>query len=387
MQLIPQNEIQSLVQKNGGHCVSIFLPTVRVGDTQQNKIRLKNLLRTAEERLAEHGIREVEATEFLTPARNLLDDQTWWEHQDEGLAIFLAKDVFKTFRLPIAFHELVAVEKRFHLKPLFPLFNGDGHFYVLCLNKRAIRLFSGHRHRLQEVDLGDIPSRFDEVMGDLTRRYTQFHAATSTNNPSRMPFFHGHGTGEDDYKAELQKFFTIADNYLTHNDGVDFDREAPVVLAGIEYLLPLFRETTQLPNVLEQSLTKNPEALSPEELHAQAWEIVEPLFLKDQRKAADRFGELQGTGRATFDIREILPAAHDGRVDSIFTARGVRIWGTYDPETREIKLQDEQEAQRNGSEDLIDRAAIQTWLNGGKVFAVDQQEVPQGYATAAIFRY
>lgn len=387
MQLIPQNEIQSLIEKNGGHCVSIFLPTVRVGDTQQNKIRLKNLLRTAEERLAEHEIRGPEAAGLLAPARDLLDDQTWWEHQEEGLAIFLAKDVFKTFRLPIAPHELVAVEKRFHLKPLFPLFNGDGHFYILCLNKREIRLFSGYRFSLQEVDLGDIPSRFDEVMGELTRRYSQFHAATSTNNPSHMPFFHGRGTGEDDYKAELQKFFTIADNHLAGRSGVDIDRDAPFVLAGIEYLLPLFKETTQLPNVLEQSLTKNPEALSREELHAQAWEIVEPYFRKDQKKAAERFGDLQGSGRATFDIREILPAAHDGRVDSIFTARGVRVWGTYDPETREIQLQEGQEAQRNGSEDLIDRAAIQTWLNGGKVFAVDRQEVPQGHATAAIFRY
>jgi hypothetical protein len=384
MQLIPQNEIQSLMQKNGGHCVSIFLPTVRVGDTQQNKIRLKNLLRKAEERLAEHEIRGPEAAALLAPARSLLDDQTWWEHQEEGLAIFLAKDVFKTFRLPIAFHELVAVEKRFHLKPLFPLFNGDGHFYILCLNKREIRLFSCYRFSIQEVDLADIPNRFDEVLGDLIRRYTQFHAATSSNNPSQMPFFPGHGTGEDDYKAEIQKFFTIADNHLSD---LDIDREAPFVLAGIEYLLPLFKETTRLPKVMEQSLTKNPEALSPEELHAQAWKIVEPEFLKGQKKAAERFGDLQGSGRATFDIREILPAAHDGRVDSIFTARGVRIWGTYDPETREIQLQDEQEAQKNGSEDLIDRAAIQTWLNGGKVYAVNQQEVPQGNATAAIFRY
>jgi len=77
----------------------------------------------------------------------------------------------------------------------------------------------------------------------------------------------------------------------------------------------------------------------------------------------------------------------NGRIDTIFTARGVRIWGTYDPETREIHFQEEQNAQQNGSEDLLDRAAVQTYLHGGKVFAVEQREVPQGYAAAAVFRY
>lgn len=385
MQSISQNEIQSLIQKNGGFCVSIFLPTVRVGDTQQNKIRLKNLLRTAEKRLEEHEVRGPEAAELLKPARNLLDDQTWWEHQEEGLAIFLAQDVFKTYRLPVAFRELVAVEKRFHLKPLFPLLNGDGHFYILCLTKRDIRLLSCRRFSVQEVDLGDMPSTFEEVMGNLTRRSTMFQTGSS-KAVTRSPIFPGHGLTEDDFKAEIQKFFQLVDNNLEHL-AVDIDRDAPFVLAGVEYLLPLFKESTRLPHVMEEGLTGNPEGLSAEELHAKAWEIVEPYFLKEQKQASERFGELQGTGRAAWDIREILPAAHDGRVDAIFTARGERIWGTYDPETREIRLQEEQEAQGNGSEDLIDRAAVETFLHGGKVFAVEQQEVPQGYAAAAIFRY
>lgn len=385
MHLIPQNEIQSLLRKNGGFCVSIFLPTVRVGDTQQNKIRLKNLLRTAEQRLEEHGIRGPEAAALLKPARNLLDDQTWWEHQDEGLALFLAQDVFKAFRVPIAFHELVAVEKRFHLNPLFPLFDGDGHFYILCLTKKEIRLFSCYRFSVQEVDLGDMPRTFEEVMGNLTRRASLFQTG-STKAPTRSPIFPGHGLMEDDFKAEIQKFFTLVDDNLTRL-AVDIDREVPFVLAGVEYLLPLFKETTRLPNVMEEGLTGNPEGLAAEELHAKAWEIVEPWFLRDRKRASERFGELQGTGRAAWDIREILPAAHDGRVDSIFTAQGVRIWGTYDPESREIRLQEEQEAQGNGSEDLLDRAAVQTFLHGGKVFAVEQQEVPQGYAAAAVFRY
>ncbi|HEX7185489.1 MAG TPA: hypothetical protein VF756_26940 [Thermoanaerobaculia bacterium] len=386
MNLISQKEIQSLIQRTGGPCVSLFTPTVRVGDTQQNPIRLKNLIRKAEVRLQELGTRDVEAVGLLESARRLLDDQDFWEHQREGLAVFVAKGFFETFRLPVAFRELAVVENRFHLKPLFPLLNGDGHFYILCLSRKHIRLLSCRRHSAQEVDLGDIPTSFNEAMGDLTRRYTQFQAATSSKTVSRSPIFHGHGTGEDDFKAELVKYFQIVDDGLARLE-VDIDRDAPFVLAGVEYLLPRFKEFTTLPHVLDEGLTGNADGLSAQELHDKAWEIVEPYFLEDQRRAAERFGDLKGKGRATHQIEEILPAAHDGRIDTLFTARGVRVWGKYDPERREVSFQEEQNAQRNGSEDLLDRALIQTFLNGGKVFAVEQKDVPEGHAAAAIFRY
>lgn len=386
MNLISQKEIQSLIQRTGGPCVSLFMPTVRVGDTQQNPIRLKNLIRQAEVRLQDLGMRDIEAVELLEPARRLLDDQHFWERQSEGLAVFVARGFFETFRLPIAFRELTVVENRFHLKPLFPLFSGDGHFYILCLSKKHIRLLSCRRHSVQEVDLGDIPTSFNEAMGDLSRRFTQFQAGTSAKTVSRSPIFPGHGTGEDDLKAELVKYFQIVDDGLAHLE-VDIDRDAPFVLAGVEYLLPRFKEVTKLPHVLDEALTGNADGLSAEELHEKAWEIVEPRFLQDQRQAAERFGDLKGKGRATSRIEEILPAAHDGRIDTLFTARGVRVWGKYDPERREASFQEEQNAQRNGSEDLLDRAAIQTFLNGGKVFAVEQKEVPEGHAAAAILRY
>ena len=75
------------------------------------------------------------------------------------------------------------------------------------------------------------------------------------------------------------------------------------------------------------------------------------------------------------------------RVDTLFVARGVRSWGSYDGEKRKIKLQSDQKGPRNGNEDLLDLAAVQTYLNGGKVFVVDQQEVPEGKSLAAVFRY
>jgi release factor family 3 len=376
MSLLSRDEIQTLIQTSHGPCVSIFMPTFRAGDTQQNPIRFKNLLRSAEERLPGWGLRNGDAESLLDPARRLMDDRGFWEHQDEGLALFRSPDLFKTYRLPLALRELSVVEDRFHVKPLFPLLSGDGHFYVLALSLKNIRLILASRFSAREVDLGDIPKSFQEAMGGLTRQFSQLQAGT----------FPSHGMAEDDLKAEIVKYFQIVDDGLNHLE-VNIDREAPFVLAGVEHLLPRYREASKLPHVLDEGLTGNVEGLSPEELRDKAWEIVEPVLLADRRRAVERFGDLRGTGRTSTHLDEILPAAHDGRVDTLFTARGVRVWGTYDHEGRAARFQEDQERQVNGSEDLIDRAAVQTFLNGGTVYAVEQQEVPEGYAVAAIFRY
>lgn len=382
---VTREEIQNLLQTPGRPCVSIYMPTIRAGaETQQNPIRLKNLLRRVQERLEETGMKDTDAAELMAPVRELLDDQAFWQQQADGLAIFRSPEVLKTFRLPTTLDENAVVETRFHLKPLFSLVNGDGRFYVLALSQQKIRLIAASRHGAEEVELGpDVPTSLEEALGDLSRGHTQLQQRPSGTGVSRAPIFHGHGTREDNIKAELVQYFNLADKALQKY----MDRDAPVVLAGVEYLLPRYKYTTEHPKVLEEGLTGNAELLSAEELRNAAWEIVEPYFQEDRRKATERYGDLSGSGRASSSYQDILPAAHDGRIDTLFVSRGVRLWGSYDVQKREAHLEEDQDIQRNHSEDLLDLAAVQTFLNGGTVYAVPQQEVPDGQAMAAIFRY
>ena len=84
----------------------------------------------------------------------------------------------------------------------------------------------------------------------------------------------------------------------------------------------------------------------------------------------------------------MVAAAHDGRVDTLFTSVGARCWGSWDPEERKVELDGHGDAPSPGSEDLCDLAAIQTFLHGGEVFAVPAEEVPaEGAPLAAIFRW
>jgi hypothetical protein len=381
---IRREDIADLLQLPGRPRVTIYMPTFRAGvETQQNPIRLKNLLRSVQEKLVESGMESTDAAELMTPVRELVDDQAFWQTQSDGLAIFRSPEVFRAYRLPATLDELALVNDRFHLKPLFTLLAEDQPFYVLAISLKSIRLIAATRHHAEELEIPGVPQSLTEALGDLTRRYSQFQVGTSSKTVARSPIFHGHGTGEDNLKAEIVQFFNLADKALLKY----MDRDVPVVLAGVEYLLPRYKETTEHPQVLDEGLTGNAEGLSPEELRDMAWEIVEPVLTADRRKAAGRYGDLQGTGRASSRYEEILPAAHDGRIDTLFVARGVRLWGTYDEKKREVRLQEDQDRAQRGGEDLLDLAAVKTFLNGGKVFAVPQQEVPDGQAMAAVFRY
>ena len=396
MSLLPRKDIEPLLRTSGGPCVSIFLPTFRAGgERQQNPIRLKNVVRSVAERLEEDwGMRSPDADKLLDPLKQLIDDNSFWLHQSDGLVLFRSADTFKSFQLPVQLNELAVVEKRFHLKPLLPLLSGDGdgHFYILSLSRKNIRLLSASRFRVDEIDLEaqGVPTSFEEALGKL--ELIQMQAGTSSKTPHRFsmgprggPIFSAHATGEENLEADLRNYFERFDDALAR---IDIDRKAPVVLAGVEYLLPIYRDAaTTFQNICDDALRGNMEVERAEDLHAAAWEIVEPHFLQERHKAAERFGNLTGSGRSSTDLNEILPAAHDGRVESLFVARGVRVWGNWDGQGRKIHFQLGHDGPRNGNEDLLDLAAVQTYLNGGKVFVVDQQEVPEGKSLAAVFRY
>jgi len=327
-------------------CVSLYAPMVKAGpETQQNPIRFKNLVRRASDALAERGLAPKDAEGFLAPAAALLEDTPFWQHQGQGLAAFVADGFFRWYRLPLEVRELSVVEDRFHLKPLLPLLSGDGRFYVLALAQKHVRLLEATRHSVREVDLGDLP--------------------TSLN----------------DAKAEIQKFFNLLDQGI---GTVVADKHAPLVLAGVEFLFPLYRQASDHPHLVDGGVPGNPAELSNEELHERAWPLVEPHFTRGQEEAEGRFRELLGTGQASAHLDDVVTAAHDGRVDTLFVALGTRRWGSFDELERRVELADHNGP---GTEDLVDLAAIQTLLKGGTVYAVPPESVPEGAEVAAVYRY
>ncbi len=383
MNLLPKDELQTLIQPPEGLCISIFMPTYRAGiETQQNSIRLKNLLTEAQETLLANGLRLPEAQKLLDPVRALEDDGLFWQRQSDGLAIFVAPGVFHYYCLPIKFEELVVVNEQFHLKPLLPLFSGDGRFYILALSQKAVRLLQGTRYSINEVDLPDMPTSLAEALQyDDPEKQLQFHTGTAPGPGQQGAIFHSQGVGQDDEKENLRRYLRQV------ADGIQKllkDEHVPLVLAGTTPLLGIYREVNDYSYLIKEGVTGNPEPLSNQTLHQQAWKIVEPYLLEAQQEAKTQYRQLAQTKRASQDIREIVPAAHYGRIDTLFVAIDDYKWGAFDPQNNTLELRSQP---KPGDGDLLDRAAVQTLLKGGVVYALPSEQMPEEAPLAAVFRY
>lgn len=386
MDVFSNADLKVLTDRREGRCVSVFLPTHRAGpDVQQDPIRFKNLLREAGERLSAAGMRGPDVEDLLDPLLRLLDDGLFWQHQRDGLAVFRAKDLLRVYRLPLTLQEVAVVADRFHVKPLLPLLVSDRRFYLLALSQNEVRLLAGTQYGSDQIELEGVPRSLDEVLKyDDPERQLQFHTGAPTAGGRRAALFHGHGTGADDVKTNILRFFHLIDDGVCSLLG---NERAPLVLAGVEYLLPLYREVNSYPNLAEGSVTGNPEGLTADVLHAHAWPVVQPFFQRAQEEEAGRYRQLAGTGKTSKALAEIVLAALDGRVETLFVAVGVQRWGTVDAKIRAVHVHDETAPV---DEDLLNVAAIQTLLHGGTVYAVDPGSVPDaehGAAAAAVFRY
>ena len=387
MDILKQKDLQQLIETSGKWCVSLYMPTHRVGrERQQDPIRLKNLIARAQEKLLESGMRSSEVRELMRPAESLLKDDDFWRHQSNGLAVFLSPDSSQTYRLPSKFDEVVVIANNFHIKPLLPLLNTNGKYYILALSINGIRLFLGTRQTIDEIELGAIPTNMQKALWmDDPEKHMDFHTGTSSTNKegARQAIFHGHGTKEAEKKTNILRFFQHVDRGL--NNLLE-EKEIPMLLAGMDYLLPIYREANTYTGLLDETLKGNPEELDGKDLHELAWRLVQPIFKEEQKQALRQFEQLHGQGNelASADLETVVKAANFGRVETLFVPLGVQKWGRYDAQQNKVILD---KNPRPENEDLLDFASVHTLFNSGKVYALQAEKLPGDGELAAILRY
>ncbi|MBI2832635.1 MAG: hypothetical protein HYX79_10310 [Chloroflexi bacterium] len=383
MAILSIDELRTIIKGPGeGKGVSLYMPTNRTGDTEQNSIRFRNLLRAAEERLVASGARPADARRMLKPARGLLSDAAFWQHQGDGLAVFLSQEVFKHYSLPSSFQELVVAAERFHVKPLLPLFR-DGLFYVLAVSMGKVMLLQCTRDSLRVVTPESVPTNLAEALRyDQTEKQQKVHIVATPGGPGRGGAVSGYGEGSTDgLKDSALRYFQQVNRGLHE---VLKEERAPLVVAGVDYIQAIYREANTYPHLLSDGVKGNVDEMTPEALHQQARVVVKPYFERDEIAALARYNKALGTGLATGDLEQAVLAAYVGRVYILFVALDAQQWGKFDAAQHKVVLHQKAEP---GDEDLLDFAAVYTLTKGGSVYAVAREKMPGGSPVAAIYRY
>jgi hypothetical protein len=361
------------------------MPTHRLGrEQQQDPVRLKNLLAEAETNLLANGLRRPKVQKLMQPAEELLWEKDFWQYQSDGLAMFLSSDFFVKYRLPARFEELLLITKSFHTKPLFPLLNRVGKFYLLFVSLNSIHLFQGTADGMSEIRL-KFPTRMDKALWtDDPERYLNLHSGSTSMNQAKGGFaiFHGHDPADDE-KKNILRFFQSVNQGLS--DLLE-DKNLPMILAGVEHILPIYREACTYDNILEAGIPGNPDKENLKDLHEHACQIARPIFEESQKKAFEKFEQLNGqqSTLATSDLKAAVKAAKFGQVETMFVPINEQKWGHYVAENDTVIFESEPGPE---SEDLFDLAAAETVLNSGQVFAVPRQQLPSEGDLAAILRF
>jgi hypothetical protein len=384
MNILSRDEVADLIVSGNGDevCLSLFMPMQRGPDKrQENHIRLKNLYKTIETKLTDRDIPSVHGKQFLDSVETFLVNGRLPSNSD-GMALFSKKDDTQVHFFPHSFAEQVMIDNQFFIKPLLPLLAEDGNFYILALSQNEVQLYRANQEEIETITPTDLPQSLAEALKfDDPEKQQQLHTSTdSPLAPGDQPVaFHTHHP-DDQKKSQLRRFFQQVEKSVSAQLAPE---DIPLVLAGVDYLLPIYREVNSYSHLLAGEIKGNPERLAEHDLRAQAWEIVRPHFSQASQAALEEFNTLKGSEKVSTDLKEIVAAAHYGRIDTLFAAEDQERWGTFDEQTGQVHQGDSKSKQH----ELTNLASRHTLLNSGTAYVLPGTAMPEGAPLAAIFRY
>ncbi len=385
MALISKKEITELHDVKQENCISIFIPTHRAGKKvlqQEDTLALKNQLKEVENKLAKKGLHANVVKKMTAPVQELIDDTSFWREQSDGLAIFVADGFSKYYTLPVYFKEFNYISNSFYLKPLMPMFVGDGNFYLLMLERSNVKLYACTKHSFTEISIDDLipETKQDRVGFDYEQKNLQFRTGQTGTGQA---MYHGQEAATGKRKNEIKKYLRAI------NDGLAplFKEEnRPLLIAAQRPLFDIYKEVNSYPNLMGENLNVNFGDTDIFEAHELAWEMMAPVFDRKRKDKMALFLEEQGTGKTAIGIDKIIPAAFHGKVDTLFCENKSDIFGNYKEESNSIIVTQSEENDNTIS--LMNVAVVETFLNGGEVYLLDREEMPNPNSRInALYRY
>jgi hypothetical protein len=108
----------------------------------------------------------------------------------------------------------------------------------------------------------------------------------------------------------------------------------------------------------------------------------EPVLRRHEVAAATAIRASQGTGLISNEPADVLAAAQEGRVETLFLSTDAPEWRTRTDGPPLVRLGD-----TTSPSERLDRAAVATLRHGGVVYAVPAPRMPSTDPVAATLRY
>lgn len=364
---IPDRErVGRLLAYRGPCCVSIYLPTDHASPGNAERIEFKNLAAEGMQQMRDAKFPASQTDPVEEAMADLVDDDVFWRYLARSLAVFATPESLVTFRLANRLVPNVEVADRYFVKPLLRSVTFPQVGLVLALAQGSVRVVEVAADAgVWELSIPDMPT---DVAGAVRK------ASIADRAPS------GRIQGSEGQKVRMRQYARAIEQTLrpTLAGG-----DTPLILAGTEPLVSIYRSVNTYPHLAERTLPGNPEAASPEELGERARSVLDEMNGQTLKEIRELWGIRTGQGRTLTDVAEVARAATHGAVDTVLVDMDEQIAGFVDEDSGAVTFEPE-DAINYG---VIDEIARRVWLNGGRVLAVREEDIPGDQGVAAILRY
>jgi hypothetical protein len=269
-----QQELKELKTFNEPFCLTIYAPFIDPNAaTNPNRIELKNLLREAETALLSAGVEPKRIKKTLKPARLLEENHEFWPMHHESLVLFMHPELFRYYHIPAHTTPLMlTVENGFNLEPLLKVIAGNKQYFVLALSHKDVHLYKGDRYHLKPLHLKDFPSDMKKTLNiDEYPNWRETHAIAPSYMGKGSEAVHGQYNVAQTDKAMLKEFFRHIDHRL---HSYLSSQHRPLILAGVQYLLPIYRQVNTSPYLLDGDIKGNLANSSLDLIRERAWSLM-----------------------------------------------------------------------------------------------------------------
>jgi hypothetical protein len=378
-----RKEIVPDLVNTAGPCITLLLPPYRPGEPSEPAAALlKTDLQAATRQLAARKVPDPAIGDLLEPLRQLSHEEESLAGTGFGRIIFRSAGVFRQFELPIppSPEQACTVGGCFWIRPILASLALPSAVYVLEVTKKAATLLACGLTGVTTVELPEgTPKTLDEALGfkapdhDLINR-----SAAGPSSGAMQGVQFGTGSGRETQHAHLHDFYRAIDRgvgELLHWN------QAPLVLAGVDEDVAIYRAVSSYPHLLEQGIHGSPGAqMTPAQILRRAHDIA--LFEVQRRVARDLEAskERLAPSRFSTNLDGILRAAVEGRVSDLYLDATAQCVGNFDGKIFGGAF-------NWHGEDLLNIAAVETLLRGGVVHALPTHLMPGASLAAAAFRY
>ena len=342
--------------------VSLLMPTHRnFPDNLQDKIRLKNLINEAIEKLKRDF--SSHDTKSIIKKLNSLNDEIDINHLEDGLAVFISSDSFYKFTFSFPVKERVIIDDNFITRDLIFGLNRTQPYFAVVIDDKNTRIFNCVREKVKEAVHTLLPLK--NIVQDI--KDGNFPDA-SFNDRVRE--------NDERLKNHLRDTMKILKELNGGNP-------ANVVICGTEKQISFFREICASNIQVIAEITGNYGFTSPSDLSKIIWPEAKKGFAEIRNEVIKKIDAAVSANKFATGIQEIWNLANEGRglillVEINFAVSG--IIGNDHVEVTDSLVE-------GATEDIIDELIENVVSKGGNVVFFDNDSLEKYGRIAMILRY